>query len=161
MDGDAYDRRKFLAEEKERAWASARDVIGRSSTMRFSINNMHDAFNEGWDCGAITMEREMSARVSNLEGKLAMAYADACLPAPKNYMRDTRLQAQGMREAAEIARNYRPASACTCGSYISFHNGVPSHQPGCLVGECLDLADEIEGRAEEIDLSNRDGGSAE
>ena len=161
MDGDAYDRRKFLAEEKERAWATERDTIERAPLSDFSIGDVRGAFDAGWDYGAITMEREMSARISNLEGKLAMAYADACLPAPKNYMRDTRLQAQGMREAAEIVRNYRPASACICGSYISFHNGVPSHQPGCLVGECLDLADEIEGRADEIDLSNRDGGSAE
>lgn len=156
MDGDAYDRRKFLAEEKERAWATERDTIERAPLSDFSIGDVRGAFDAGWDYGAITMEREMSARVSNLEGKLAMAYADACLPAPKNYMRDTRLQAQGMREAAEIARNYRPASTCTCGNY-----STPRHQPGCLVGECLDLADEIEGRAEEIDLSNRDGGSAE
>lgn len=76
-----------------------------------------------------------------------------------NYMRDSRLRASGMREAAELARNFRPPSACTCGSYISFHDGVPSHQPGCLVGECLELAFEIEARADEIDLSNRDGGS--
>lgn len=156
MDGDAYDRRRFLAEEKERAWATERDTIERAPLSDFSIGDVRGAFDAGWDYGAITMEREMSARVSNLEGKLAMAYADACLPAPKNYMRDTRLQAQGMREAAEIVRNYRPASTCTCGNY-----STPRHQPGCLVGECLDLADEIEGRAEEIDLSNRDGGSAE
>lgn len=76
MDGDAYDRRKFLAEEKDRAWASARDTLWRSSTMRFSINDMHDAFNDGWDCGVTTMGREMSARVRNLESKLAMAIAD-------------------------------------------------------------------------------------
>lgn len=156
MDGNAYDRRKFLAEEKERAWATERDTIEQAPLSDFSIGDVRGAFDAGWDCGAITMEREMSARVANLEGKLAMAYADACLPAPKNYMRDARLQAQGMREAAEIVRNYRPASTCTCGSY-----STPRHQPGCLVGECLDLADEIEGRAEEIDLSNRDGGSAE
>ena len=64
-------------------------------------------------------------------------------------------RAKGMREAAEIARNLRPNSACTCGNYLSFHNGVPGHQPGCLVGECIDIADEIEGRADEIDRSNR------
>lgn len=73
-----------------------------------------------------------------------------------NYLRDARLTANGMRAAAEIARQFRPASACTCGNYISFHNGVPAHQPGCLVGECLELADEIEARAEEIDRSNRE-----
>ena len=58
-------------------------------------------------------------------------------------------QVMGMRIAAAIVRNFRPASACSCGSYISFHNGVPSHQPGCLVGECLEIADEIEASAEE------------
>lgn len=52
----------------------------------------------------------------------------------------------GMREAAEIARNFRPASACTCGSYSE-----PSHQPGCLVGECLAIADEIDGAADELE----------
>lgn len=63
--------------------------------------------------------------------------------------RDELLQVMGMRAAAEIVRNFRPASACTCGSYISFHNGVPAHQPGCLVGECLELADEIDALAGE------------
>lgn len=72
-----------------------------------------------------------------------------------HYLRDSRLRANGMRDAAEIVRNFRPPSACTCGSYISFHNGVPTHQPGCLVGECLELADEIEARADEIDETNR------
>ena len=61
------------------------------------------------------------------------------------------LRSNGMREAAEIARNFRPKSACTCGGYISFHNGIPGHQPGCLVGECLEIADEIDARADEID----------
>lgn len=65
-------------------------------------------------------------------------------------------RAKGMREAAEIARNFRPNGACTCGNYLSFHNGVPGHQPGCLVGECIDIADEIEGRADEFDRSNRE-----
>lgn len=68
-----------------------------------------------------------------------------------HYLRDSMLRSNGMREAAEIARNFRPRSACTCGSYISFHNGVPSHQPGCLVGECFEIADEIDARADEID----------
>ena len=68
-----------------------------------------------------------------------------------HYLRDSRLRAEGMREAAEIARTFRPQSACTCGGYISFHNGVPAHQPGCLVGECLEIADEIDARADEID----------
>lgn len=68
---------------------------------------------------------------------------------------DTLLRCNGMREAAEIARNFRPASACTCGSYISFHNGVPSHQPGCLVGECMEIADEIDARADEIEEALR------
>lgn len=61
----------------------------------------------------------------------------------------------GYREAAEIARNFRPKSACTCGGYISFHNGIPSHQPGCLVGECLELAEEIEARADELERRGR------
>jgi hypothetical protein len=68
-----------------------------------------------------------------------------------HYLRDSRLRSNGMREAAEIVRNFRPASACICGGYISFHNGIPSHQPGCLVGECLEIADEIDARADEID----------
>lgn len=72
-----------------------------------------------------------------------------------HYLRDSRLRSNGMREAAEIVRNFRPASACTCGSYISFHNGVPGHQPGCLVGECLEVADEIDARADEIDETIR------
>lgn len=63
--------------------------------------------------------------------------------------RDALMVVYGMREAADIVRNFRPASACTCGSYISFHNGVPAHQPGCLVGECLELADEIDALAGE------------
>jgi hypothetical protein len=42
-----------------------------------------------------------------------------------------------MRAAAEIARNFRPPT-------------------GCLVGELLEVADEIEARAEEIDRSNRE-----
>ena len=58
--------------------------------------------------------------------------------------RDALLRVMGMREAAEIVRNFRPASACTCGNY-----SVPNHQPGCLVGECLELADEIESLAGE------------
>lgn len=71
-----------------------------------------------------------------------------------HYLRDSRLRAEGMRAAAEIARNLRPKDACTCGNYLSFRNGVPGHLPGCLVGECIEVADEIEGRAEEIDRSN-------
>lgn len=73
-----------------------------------------------------------------------------------HYLRDSRLRAEGMRLAAEIARNLRPKEACTCGNYLSFRNGVPEHLPGCLVGECIDVADEIEGRAEEIDRSNNE-----
>lgn len=73
-----------------------------------------------------------------------------------HYLRDSRLRAEGMRAAAEIARNLRPKDACTCGNYLSFRNGVPGHLPGCLVGECIEVADEIEGRAEEIDRSNRE-----
>lgn len=68
-----------------------------------------------------------------------------------HYLRDSMLRSNGMREAAEIARNFRPRSACTCGGYISFHYGIPCHQPGCLVGECLEIADEIDARADEID----------
>lgn len=53
-------------------------------------------------------------------------------------------RAEGICQAANLVRYLRPDSACTCGSYLSFHNGVPSHQPGCLVGECIEAADEIE-----------------
>lgn len=53
-------------------------------------------------------------------------------------------QVMGMRMAAEIVRNFRPASACTCGNY-----SVPHHQPGCLVGECMEIANEIEALAGE------------
>ena len=56
----------------------------------------------------------------------------------------------GYREAAEIARNFRPASNCTCGSYSD-----PCHQPGCLVGECLEIAEEIEARADELERQGR------
>lgn len=56
----------------------------------------------------------------------------------------------GFREAAEIARNFRPESACTCGNY-----SVPNHQPGCLVGECLEIAEEIEARADELERRGR------
>lgn len=73
-----------------------------------------------------------------------------------HYLRDSRLRSNGMREAAEIVRNFRPASACICGNYISFHNGIPTHQPGCLVGECLEIADEIDARADETDESLRE-----
>jgi hypothetical protein len=55
----------------------------------------------------------------------------------QHYLRDARLTAKGMRAAAEIARNFRPPT-------------------GCLVGELLEVADEIEARAEEIDRSNRE-----
>ena len=72
-----------------------------------------------------------------------------------HYLRDSMLISNGMRKAAEIARTFRPQSACTCGGYISFHNGVPAHQPGCLVGECLEIADEIDARADEIDETLR------
>lgn len=51
----------------------------------------------------------------------------------------------GIIEAANLVRYLRPDAACSCGNYLSFHNGIPSHQPGCLVGECMDAADEIEG----------------
>ena len=54
-------------------------------------------------------------------------------------------RAEGICQAANLVRYLRPGSACTCGSYLSFHNGAPSHQPGCLVGECIEAADEIEG----------------
>lgn len=54
-------------------------------------------------------------------------------------------RADGIAAAANLVRYLRPDTACTCGSYLSFHNGVPGHQPGCLVGECIDAADEIEG----------------
>jgi len=54
-------------------------------------------------------------------------------------------RADGIAAAANLVRYMRPDTACTCGSYLSFHNGVPSHQPGCLVGECIAAADEIEG----------------
>lgn len=54
-------------------------------------------------------------------------------------------RADGIAAAANLVRYMRPDTACTCGSYLSFHNGVPGHQPGCLVGECIDAADEIEG----------------
>ena len=76
-----------------------------------------------------------------------------------NYVRESRLRANGMREAAEIVRNLKPTSACTCGGYLSFRDGFPSHLSGCPVGEYLAIADEIDGRADEIDLSERDGGS--
>lgn len=76
MDGDAYDRRKFLAEEKDRAWASERDTFEQSSPIRFSLGDMRGAFDAGWDCGVIVMEREMSARIRSLESKLAMAIAN-------------------------------------------------------------------------------------
>ena len=56
----------------------------------------------------------------------------------------------GYREAAEIARNFRPVSNCTCGSYAD-----PCHQPGCLVGECLEIAEEIEARADELERQGR------
>ena len=68
------------------------------------------------------------------------------------------LRASGMREAAEIARTYRPQAACECGTYLSFHNGVPAHLPGCLVGECADVAAEIEARAEELECGPKGGG---
>ena len=61
--------------------------------------------------------------------------------------RDALMVVFGMREAAEIARNFRPASNCTCGSYSD-----PCHQPGCLVGECLEIAEEIEARADELEM---------
>lgn len=66
--------------------------------------------------------------------------------------RDALLHVMGMREAAEIVRNFRPASSCTCGGYSD-----PHHQPGCLVGECLEIAEEIEARADELE---RQGGGA-
>ena len=64
--------------------------------------------------------------------------------------RDELLHVMGMREAAEIARNFRPAATCTCGNY-----SVPNHQPGCLVGECLEIAEEIEARADELERQGR------
>ncbi len=64
--------------------------------------------------------------------------------------RDELLHVIGMREAAEIARTFRPKSACTCGNY-----STPNHQPGCLVGECLEIAEEIEARADELELECR------
>ena len=64
--------------------------------------------------------------------------------------RDALMVVFGMRVAAEIARNFRPPSACTCGNY-----SVPNHQPGCLVGECLEIAEEIEARADELELECR------
>lgn len=91
------------------------------------------------------------AERDRLKGELEEATARG-----PHYIRDSRLRAEGMRAAAEIARNLRPNGACTCGNYLSFHNGVPGHQPGCLVGECIDIADEIEGRADEFDRSNRE-----
>lgn len=57
-------------------------------------------------------------------------------------------RADGICQAANLVRYLRPDTACTCGSYLSFHNGVPVHQPGCLVGECMEAADEIEGLLE-------------
>ena len=64
--------------------------------------------------------------------------------------RDELRHVRGMREAAEIVRNFRPKSACTCGNY-----SVPNHQPGCLVGECLEIAEEIEARADELERQGR------
>lgn len=63
--------------------------------------------------------------------------------------RDAHLR--GMLDAAHIVRHLRPSEACTCGGYISLAQGIPRHLPGCVVGECIDAADEIEGRAEASD----------
>ena len=66
------------------------------------------------------------------------------------------LEAPDHASAEALVRNFRPASACICGNYISFHNGIPTHQPGCLLGECLEIADEIDARADETDESLRE-----
>jgi len=62
--------------------------------------------------------------------------------------RDALMVVFGMREAAEIVRNFRPESTCTCGNY-----SVPHHQPGCLFGECQEIAEEIEALAGEKENS--------
>lgn len=58
-------------------------------------------------------------------------------------------RASALYEAAEMVRNLRRKDSCTCGSYLSFRNGVPGHVAGCPLGEYLEVADEIDGMVED------------
>lgn len=61
------------------------------------------------------------------------------------------IRIDALREAAEIARTLRPPSACSCGSYVSITEGTENHQPGCVRGECLSVAEEIDARADDLE----------